>query len=96
MDFGTIKHKLENGEYETLEQFFTDSQLVFGNCQTYNEEHSSVYKAGMRLLKYIEKRCKELGLYYNEEMLRPPAKKPKYDENSLVDSEDEDTEEKQR
>ncbi|XP_053985965.1 bromodomain adjacent to zinc finger domain protein 1A isoform X2 [Hylaeus volcanicus] len=96
MDFGTIKYKLDNGEYETLEQFFSDSQLVFNNCQAYNEEHSSVYKAGMRLLKYIEKRCKELGLHYDEELLRPPAKKPKLDENILADSEDEDTEEKTR
>lgn len=44
MDFGTIKYKLNNNEYETLEHFFSDCHLVFENCQAYNEEHSSVYK----------------------------------------------------
>ncbi|CAK9822646.1 Bromodomain adjacent to zinc finger domain protein 1A [Anthophora retusa] len=98
MDFGTIKYKLNNDEYETLEHFFSDCQLVFENCQAYNEEHSSVYnyvyRAGMRLLKYFEKRYKELGLAYGEELLRPPnTKKPKLEENDLAGSEDEETEE---
>lgn len=44
MDFGTIKYKLGNGDYETLDKFFSDCQLVFENCRLYNKEHSSVYK----------------------------------------------------
>ncbi|XP_076656585.1 ATP-dependent chromatin assembly factor large subunit isoform X2 [Halictus rubicundus] len=97
MDFGTIKCKLSNGEYETLEQFFSDCHLVFNNCQAYNEEHSAVYKAGMRLLKYLEKRCKELGLNYDEDVMRPPdAKKQKLEENGVDSSEDEEIEELQK
>lgn len=47
----------------------------------------------MRLLKYFEKRCKELGLTHGEELLRPPdTKKPKLEENGLGASEDEDAE----
>ncbi|XP_012164359.1 bromodomain adjacent to zinc finger domain protein 1A isoform X4 [Bombus terrestris] len=98
MDFGTIKYKLNNNEYETLEHFFSDCHLVFENCQAYNEEHSSVYnyvyRAGIRLLKYYEKRCKELGLTtHGEELLRPPdTKKPKFEENGLAVSEDEEAE----
>ncbi|XP_061930986.1 bromodomain adjacent to zinc finger domain protein 1A isoform X2 [Apis cerana] len=101
MDFGTIKYKLNNNEYETLEHFFSDCHLVFENCQAYNEEHSSVYnyvyRAGMRLLKYYEKRCKELRLTHGEELLRPPdVKKSKLEENGLAISEDEDTEDIQK
>ncbi|XP_076765181.1 ATP-dependent chromatin assembly factor large subunit isoform X3 [Xylocopa sonorina] len=101
MDFGTIKYKLNNNDYETLEHFFNDCHLVFENCQAYNEEHSSVYnyvyRAGMRLLKYFEKRCKELGLTYSEEVVRfPDAKKPKLEENGVVGSEDEDPEDFQK
>ncbi|KZC06179.1 Bromodomain adjacent to zinc finger domain protein 1A [Dufourea novaeangliae] len=101
MDFGTIKYKLNNGEYETPEQFFSDCHLVFANCQAYNEEHSAVYnyvyRAGMRLLKYIEKRCRELGFNYDEEVARPPdAKKPRLDETDVADSEDEEIDELQK
>ncbi|XP_031833617.2 ATP-dependent chromatin assembly factor large subunit isoform X3 [Nomia melanderi] len=106
MDFGTIKCKLNNGEYETLEHFFSDCQLVFDNCQAYNEEHSAVYnyvyRAGMRLLKYFEKRCKELSLNYEEETaVRPPdAKKPRMmgidvDSSEEEDEEDEEEEEEE-
>jgi hypothetical protein len=44
MDFGTIKYKLGNDGYETLDKFLSDCQLVFENCRLYNKEHSSVYK----------------------------------------------------
>lgn len=44
MDFGTIKCKLGNGEYKTVDQFFNDCRLIFENCRLYNKEHSSVYK----------------------------------------------------
>lgn len=81
MDFGTIKYKLENEEYETLQQFFDSCQLVFDNCQTYNQEHSSVYKAGSRLLKYFEKRCKELGLNLEDDTGQRAAKRAKLDRN---------------
>lgn len=51
----------------------------------------------MRLLKYYEKRCKELRLTHGEELLRPPdAKKSKLEENDLAISEDEDTEDIQK
>ncbi|XP_012285440.1 bromodomain adjacent to zinc finger domain protein 1A isoform X2 [Orussus abietinus] len=78
MDFGTMKYKLTNGDYKTLLEFYQDCLLVFDNCQTYNQEHSHVYRAGMRLQKYFEKRCKELNLDYDEEKVRESvSKKPK-------------------
>ncbi|XP_043486491.1 bromodomain adjacent to zinc finger domain protein 1A isoform X3 [Polistes fuscatus] len=81
MDFGTIKYKLANGVYENVQQFFGDCHLVFENCQAYNQEHSSVYnyvyRAGSRLLKYFEKRCKEIGLNLEDDTGQSMAKKPK-------------------
>lgn len=53
MDFGTIKYKLGNGDYETLDKFFSDCQLIFENCRLYNKEHSSVYKYVSTLLLSI-------------------------------------------
>lgn len=48
----------------------------------------------MRLLKYFEKRCKELGINYNEEQMQPPeAKKLKLNENGLLDDSEDEVEE---
>lgn len=42
MDFGTIKMKLNNNEYDKLEDFLADMRLTFDNCITYNGEESQV------------------------------------------------------
>ena len=42
MDFGTIKHKLSNYKYRTLQSFLDDMNLVFDNCIRFNGEESSV------------------------------------------------------
>ncbi|XP_067206376.1 bromodomain adjacent to zinc finger domain protein 1A isoform X2 [Linepithema humile] len=105
MDFGTIKTKLSNGDYDALDKFFGDCQLVFENCRMYNKEHSSVYnyvyRAGMRLFKYFEKRCKELGLNFDEELFQEPETKrlrldDDVEENSASDSDDEQEAQKKR
>jgi hypothetical protein len=36
MDLGTVKKKLNNNLYETVEICLTDIQLVWDNCKTYN------------------------------------------------------------
>jgi|LakMenEpi03Aug12_release.lakeMendotaPanAssembly.Ray.scaffolds.fasta_scaffold1111299_1 hypothetical protein len=36
MDFLTIKEKLKRHEYNNIEQFISDIQLVFTNCIKYN------------------------------------------------------------
>lgn len=44
MDFGTIKYKLNMGEYRKDAHFMTDVLLVFQNCTTYNHSKDDVYK----------------------------------------------------
>ena len=36
MDFGTISRKLLEGQYETMEDFRKDIELVFSNCRKFN------------------------------------------------------------
>lgn len=88
MDFGTIKYKLGNGDYETLDKFFSDCQLVFENCGLYNKEHSTVYNAGMRLRKFFEKRCKELGLNFDEALFQeePKIKRARLDSDDVEEN----------
>ncbi|KAH0556601.1 bromodomain adjacent to zinc finger domain protein 1A isoform X1 [Cotesia glomerata] len=83
MDFGTVKKKLEAGLYENNSHlFFSDCLLIFENCQTYNQQNSAVYnyvyRAGMRLAKFFEKRSKEMGFNYDDETSKlPPVKRLK-------------------
>ncbi|CAD6232003.1 GSCOCG00001695001-RA-CDS [Cotesia congregata] len=83
MDFGTVKKKLEAGLYENNSHlFFSDCLLIFENCQTYNQQNSAVYnyvyRAGMRLAKFFEKRSKEMGFNYDDETCKlPPVKRLK-------------------
>lgn len=44
MDFGTIKYKLNMGEYREDSHFMSDAVLVFQNCNTYNQTEDDVYK----------------------------------------------------
>lgn len=60
-----------------------------------------MYRAGTRLLKYFEKRCKELGLNFDEELFQEPkSKRTKLDgngdieENNASNSEDDEKEKK--
>ncbi|XP_034941274.1 bromodomain adjacent to zinc finger domain protein 1A isoform X2 [Chelonus insularis] len=76
MDFGTIQDKFNKGIYDdNIPQFLADVLLIFENCNIYNEQHSAVYKAGMKLSKFFEKRSKELGFNCNEEASQAPANK---------------------
>lgn len=77
MDFGTIKYKLNMGEYRQDSQLMEDAVLVFENCNTYNDTDAEVYKCGVRLLKFFEKRAKELNLKLPEEMTSDDPKPPK-------------------
>lgn len=44
MDFGTIKYKLNMGEYKNDAELMADAVLVFENCNTYNDTDAEVYK----------------------------------------------------
>ncbi|XP_044747001.1 bromodomain adjacent to zinc finger domain protein 1A isoform X2 [Coccinella septempunctata] len=62
MDFGTIKYKLNMGEYQTDSQVMNDAALVFQNCNTYNQANSEIHRCGEKLLKSFRSKCEELGL----------------------------------
>ncbi|CAO2597352.1 Bromodomain adjacent to zinc finger domain protein 2B [Lemmus lemmus] len=56
MDFSTIREKLNNGQYVSIETFALDVRLVFDNCETFNEDDSDIGRAGHRMRKYFEKK----------------------------------------
>ncbi|KAK4885411.1 hypothetical protein RN001_001682 [Aquatica leii] len=62
MDFGTIKYKLNMGEYKCDADLMEDAALVFENCNTYNSADDEVYQCGQKLFKYFVHKCHEYGL----------------------------------
>uniref|UniRef100_A0A3Q2UQC8 Bromodomain adjacent to zinc finger domain 2B n=1 Tax=Fundulus heteroclitus TaxID=8078 RepID=A0A3Q2UQC8_FUNHE len=60
MDFSTIKEKLTNNLYLNLETFIIDVNLVFDNCQKFNEDDSEIGRAGHRMRRFFDKRWTEL------------------------------------
>lgn len=54
MDLGTIKDKLDNGKYKSLEEAANDVRLVWKNCMTYNQEGSDFYILAENMNKKFE------------------------------------------
>lgn len=56
IDFGTIKIKLAENMYDSMESFLADIQLTFDNCIKFNGEESHVTK----LCKNVREEYKRL------------------------------------
>ncbi|KAG7466909.1 hypothetical protein MATL_G00147360 [Megalops atlanticus] len=60
MDFSTIREKLGSNQYQNLETFIVDVNLVFDNCEKFNEDDSDIGRAGHNMRKFFERRRTEL------------------------------------
>ena len=49
MDFGTIRTKLDQGEYENAKEFENDVKLVFQNCYKFNPSNDPIHQSGKSL-----------------------------------------------
>uniref|UniRef100_H3D4X9 Bromodomain adjacent to zinc finger domain, 2A n=1 Tax=Tetraodon nigroviridis TaxID=99883 RepID=H3D4X9_TETNG len=58
MDF-TMRERLLQGEYNSCEEFAADAQLVFNNCELFNEDTSEVGVAGHAMRRFFESRWAE-------------------------------------
>ncbi|XP_055005883.1 bromodomain adjacent to zinc finger domain protein 2B [Boleophthalmus pectinirostris] len=60
MDLSTIREKIANQQYSSLESFTDDVNLVFDNCERFNEDDSEIGKAGHIMRRFFTKRKAEL------------------------------------
>ncbi len=68
MDFGTIKTKVDNGDYgsgsSAMAKFYNDILLVFDNCRKFNEG-GEVLDEATKILIHVptvfSKSCEEVG-----------------------------------
>ncbi|XP_028265980.1 bromodomain adjacent to zinc finger domain protein 2A [Parambassis ranga] len=59
MDFLTMRERLLQGGYCSCEEFAADAQLVFNNCELFNEDTSEVGMAGHSMRHFFESRWAE-------------------------------------
>ena len=64
MDFGTIKTKLKESRYASLEAFCEDMTLVFDNCKLYNNEASAVGQMGESVREEYLRLCEQLNFNF--------------------------------
>jgi len=60
MDVSTIRKKLNDGMYKSREEFKGDVNLIFANCEIFNEDDSPVGKAGHSMKNFFNARWTEL------------------------------------
>ncbi|KAI9312583.1 hypothetical protein BX666DRAFT_1984486 [Dichotomocladium elegans] len=83
MDFGTIRQKLDRGDYKDTSQLLKDAQQVFINCFTFNLPDDIVYQMGRDLETEFNKLCLQKGLTPIP-ISNPPAA-PHYQHTTLTD-----------
>lgn len=60
MDLGSIKKKMDQGEYKSAEDFETDMKQIFENCYTYWGRDSELAVAAERFQKSFEEKYAEM------------------------------------
>ncbi|XP_033965632.1 bromodomain adjacent to zinc finger domain protein 2B isoform X1 [Pseudochaenichthys georgianus] len=60
MDLSTIREKLTNNQYLNLETFIADVNLIFDNCEKFNEDDSEIGRGGHSMRRFFDKRWTEL------------------------------------
>ncbi|KAL5269753.1 hypothetical protein ACHWQZ_G003278 [Mnemiopsis leidyi] len=60
MDLGTIRTKIEKGEYANEKEFATDMRLIFSNCYRYNPPGHDVVLMAKELESTFESRFKKI------------------------------------
>lgn len=58
MDLKTMDQKLESDQYQDMDSFIQDAQLMIRNCKTYNQPHTIYYKCALSIEDYFSRRLK--------------------------------------
>lgn len=64
MDFNTVSEKLKFNEYESIQEFIDDINLIFSNWKLYNGENNWYGMAANAMIKMFEKQWEKLGVDY--------------------------------
>lgn len=86
MDLSTMRMKLRDGKYETLDDMENDFNLMIQNCLAYNNKDTIFYRAGVRM----RDQCSPLFKSVRKELIRDGiVEKPQSDESIAHEIDDE-------
>ncbi|KAI5172281.1 hypothetical protein NEFER03_1395 [Nematocida sp. LUAm3] len=86
MDLSTVSKKIDQEEYESLEEVKKDIELIFSNCFLYNAVDSPVHKMGSTLEKYF-KQLVQKGALDKRKSLEEEKDKKKIKTRSMPEEE---------
>ena len=93
MDFGTIRQKLDRGEYENAKEFETDARQVFKNCYLFNPEGDSINILGHRFESVFNDEWGKKREWLEENTPSSGQRSPVSSEDEQSEEEEEDEEE---
>ena len=93
MDFGTMKSKLDHGEYENAKEFEADAKQVFQNCYKFNRPGDGVYIAGQELERIFDSEWSRKSDWIKANTPASGAQSPGSSEAEDSDEEDEEDDE---
>lgn len=56
MDMQTLEEKVDEDVYETIDMFEKDTQKIFDNCKSYNQDGTPYHKCAVKLEKFFKER----------------------------------------
>ncbi|KAI9278501.1 hypothetical protein BDA99DRAFT_8605 [Phascolomyces articulosus] len=82
MDLGTIRTKLEKGDYTTYQQLDDDIRLMLNNCFAYNGPGTFVHNEGLALESVLDKEL--VNIRHKEEERRRERERRVAEENTTI------------
>ncbi|RUS13068.1 hypothetical protein BC938DRAFT_478161, partial [Jimgerdemannia flammicorona] len=73
MDFGTMRKKINTGQYRTMDDFSRDFHLVMNNCKTYNGPNTAYFRSADKILQYGVKAIERESRSVVYEQSAPPG-----------------------
>eukprot|EP01033_Poteriospumella_lacustris_P011621 gene11621-8276_t len=78
MDLGTVKKKIEEDKYETVEEIAADVRLVWSNCMLYNSTGSEYYHLADKFSRAFEDAYRAIRKLADD--FKDPLRTPSVDE----------------
>lgn len=83
MDFSTMRRRIDEHHYRSLEEFEEDFNLIISNCMLYNAKDTFFYKAAQRMqdhggaiLRRARKEANRIGFDFASGLHLPESPRP--------------------